>query len=539
MNDNFPCKTLLILSDHPENMELLGDALKDEYCIVKEELDRNGLKNPSPLAKADLILLDTNLMGRNGLDLHCWLQEVPGIEQVPVMILSALNHEEDIVAGFAAGAVDYIAKPYKLSIMRARVKTQFKLLHALEIAEQANQAKSEFLANMSHEIRTPLNAIIGMNHCALESSPPDNVRSFLENVKISADSLLAVVNDVLDFSKIEAGRLELLERPFDLACLIEELLETYSVGAKERGNQIVQEVDSHIFQALIGDDHRLRQVLVNLISNAVKFTENGKIILGVFIKQESETEILLQFKVSDTGIGIPLEVQNSIFKSFTQADSTITRRYGGTGLGLAICQQLVQLMGGSIGLESRSGVGSTFSFTAQFKKALPETCPAEVEGSLDESVFLTPLRILVVEDNQFNRELVQFLLEKEGHQVTTVEDGLKALESLMLDSFDAVLMDVQMPEMDGITATKFIRDCEKSSLDDRSPHQKIGARLTTKIKGGRIPVIAMTAHAMSGDRDKCLEAGMDDYITKPYQPDEIFKVLRRVLACEVQNGKSD
>ena len=535
MGDSSLRKTLLILSDIPESLGLLEYALKDEYCIVKEVIDREGLMN-LPAAPANLILLDINITGRNGFDLCRRLQEVPETENIPLIILSALNQEKDIIAGFAAGAVDYITKPYKLSIVRARVKTQFKLLHAQEVAEQANQAKSKFLANMSHEIRTPLNAIIGMNRCALESSPSDKVRRFLENAKSAADSLLAIINDVLDFSKIEEGRLELAKRQFYLPDLMEQLLETYALDAKERGNQIVLEIDSHFIHTLIGDDQRLLQVLVNLLGNAIKFTENGTITIKVVIKEETEAEVLLQFQVSDTGIGIPFEDQSSIFESFTQVDSTTSRRYGGSGLGLAICQSLVGLLDGTLELESRLGFGSTFFFTARFKKSSLETLPlVEVEKSLDRQLLPTPLRILLVEDNQFNRELALLLLEKEGHQVTMAVDGLKALESLSLESYDVVLMDVQMPEMDGTSATKFIRNCEKDSLDDSFGHRKLGIRLIKKIKGGHIPVIAMTAHAMSGDRDKCLEAGMDDYIAKPYQPDEIFRVLRKVLIASHQS----
>ena len=466
----------------------------------------------------DIILLSVTLPGINGFSLCRKLRRNKNLSDNPLIFVTSRSGQEDILEGFNAGGNDYITKPFQPKELLARVRNHLHIHDMLlqnkrltERSEDSSSSKSEFLATMSHEIRTPLNSIIGMAEVLAETELTSEQQNFVRIFRSAGESLLEIINDILDLSKIEAGQTEFEAVDFHLPSLLNSVTSILSVRAAEQNTLVTTNIHPAVPDGVRGDPTRLRQILINLVGNGLKFTENGAVEISV--TRDADNNLL--FTIKDNGIGIPKEKQELIFESFTQADSLITRKYGGTGLGLTICQKLTKIMGGRIWLESMPGKGSTFFFTCSFAPALSEPLPTTDQLTPPPSCeILQPARILLVDDNEDNRNLLCLYLRNTPYSLVTATNGAEAVTLFKQSSFDLVIMDIEMPVLDGYEATKQLRQWEEERNLETTP------------------IIALTAHAFVRYRKKCIEAGCSDYLTKPVRKDTLIQTIATHLNPE-------
>jgi len=490
-------------------LRLIGITQIDEASNGREALSMITTGN------FDLMLLDIEMPEMSGIQVLQEMHSQDLTRSTHVIVISGGHDSEDAVKCIELGAEDYLPKPFNPVLLRARLSNTLEKKRLRDLDKQRLQTKSDFLALMSHELRTPMAGVIGILGLVLRDQISPSVREKISLAQKNASSLLAIVNDLLDVSKIEAGKFNLENIDFELLVILEDALSLQSERTNQKNIYLNLDVDSTLPPYLIGDPTRLRQVLINLVGNAIKFTDSGGVTVKVSSLSEATDQVLLHFEVIDTGIGMKPEALGRMFQKFEQADTSTSRKFGGTGLGLAICKQLVELMGGTIGVTSTFGSGSTF----WFKLSLPIGQKPQSELAVEIKSHSRPLSVLVAEDVQTNQIIIRAILEEMGHQVTVVDHGQLALKALCDQSFDVVLMDGRMPIMDGLEASRHIRLGHWSDENGQ----------LWQVKNPEVHIIALTANASEQDRAQFMAAGMNEFLTKPVQEPLLFEALQRVI----------
>jgi len=517
---------ILIVDDLVENLISLEAILEDfEIELVRAYSGEEALKYS---LKEDfaLVILDVQMPGMNGYETLEMMRQRKKTKYLPVIFVSAIHLSDlNIIKGIETGAVDFIPKPIIPDILKGKVqvfldlylqrkklddlllemeRTNLNLKIAKRNAEEATRTKSMFLANMTHEIRTPLNGVIGLSKLLHKTPLNSDQLELLDIITTSGENLLQIINDILDFSKIESGQIQLENIDFELNGLLNNVYQLMKFKADENGIGFGYTLSTEIPAFVNGDPLRISQILMNLVNNAIKFTHQGHVRLSVELVDRTGDAIRLLFRISDTGIGISDEGKLLLFKEFSQSESNISRKYGGTGLGLAISKNLVSLMSGEIGVESELNVGSEFWFRLPLKEAKREDVTInDAAESVPES-----LRILLAEDNVINQKVAKLTLRQFGLDCDVANNGIEALDLFRTNFYDFVLMDMQMPEVDGLQATLMIREYEKAQLRSIPSY-----------------IVALTANAMAEDKQRCLLAGMNNFLSKPFSEKELSQVL--------------